>query len=409
MKRLFGAILLLVLAPAVAAQGFVVSPQAIVVNPAPGFGVQVWLDRDPSGDAIPTYQVGEDVKISVRVDDSSWVYIFDVRPSGEITQIFPNRYSSDNRLSAGETRTFPPSGARYVFSIEPPLGLSKVIAIASKSQLDTSTLARFQRESDIFAQSTIGEQGFIQSFAIVVRPIPQRDWVSDTALYSVGSQPATPQFGTVNFASTPSRASVYLDGQFIGYTPLSFGAAKGRHDVRIELDGYDPYTTTIDVRAGQTQSVTARLNQQVRAGMVEFTSSPSGADVYVDGRYVGTTPTGQIQFDAGSYTARFDLPGYDSMSVTFRARSGENRSVSVQLVAQSGTVVVQGNIGGALVFIDGRQVGTLPSGSGRLQINDVSPGTHELVVIAPGYATYVTSFNVGAGRTVTLNVRQSRF
>ncbi len=409
MKRLFGAILMLVLAPMVAAQSFVVSPQAIVVNPAPSFGVQVWLDRDTTGDATPSYQVGDDVKISVRVDDASWVYIFDVRPSGEITQIFPNGYSSDNRLGAGETRTFPPSGARYVFGIEPPLGLSKVIAIASKTQLDTSTIARFQREGDIFAQSTIGEQGFIQSFAIVVRPIQQSDWVSDTALYYVGNQPATPQFGTVNFQSTPSRASVYLDSAFIGYTPVSFGAATGRHDVSIELDGYDPYVTTIDVRGGQTQSVTARLNQQRRAGTIEFTSSPSGADVSVDGRYVGTTPTGQIQFEAGNYTARFDLPGYDSTTVTYSARSGENRSVNAQLRAQNGTLVVQGNVGGALVFIDGRQVGALPNGSGRLQVDGVATGSHELVVIAPGYATYVTSFTVSAGRTAQQNVRQSRF
>lgn len=409
MKRLFGAILLLALATMVFGQGFVVSPQAIVVNPAPSFGVQVWLDRDTTGQGTPTYQVGEEIKISVRPDASSWIYVFDVRPNGDITQIFPNSYDNSNYVNANETRTFPPSGARYVFNIAPPLGLSKVIAIASKSQLDTSTLARFQREGDLFAQSTIGEQGFIQSFAIVVRPVPQNDWVTDTVLYSVGTQPSQPQFGSIDFQSNPSRASVYLDGTFIGYTPLSFGAAIGRHNVSIERDGYDTFTTTVDVRAGQTQSVNARLSQQRRAGTVSFTSSPSGADVYVDGSYVGTTPTGQVRFEAGNYTARFDLAGYQSTTVSFDARSGENRSVNAQLRAQNASVTIQGNIGGAVVFIDGRQVGMLPNGSGRLQVNDVAPGRHELVVVAPGYATYVTTFNVNAGRDAELNVRQSRF
>mgnify|MGYP000986082125 CR=1 FL=1 len=393
MKRLFGAILLLGLASTVFAQGFVVSPQAIVVNPAPSFGVQVWLDRDTSGQGTPTYQVGEEINISVRPDASSWIYVFDVRPNGEITQIFPNSYDNSNYVNANETRTFPPAGARYVFNIAPPLGLSKVIAIASKSQLDTSTLARFQREGDLFAQSTIGEQGFIQSFAIVVRPVTQNDWVTDTVLYNVGTQPSQPQFGNIDFQSNPSRASVYLDGTFIGYTPLSFGAAISRHNVS----------------AGQTPSVSARLSQQRRAGTVSFTSSPSGADVYVNGNYVGTTPTGQVRFEAGSYTARFDLAGYQSTSVSFDARSGENRSVNAQLRAQNASVTIQGNIGGAVVFIDGRQVGMLPNGSGRLQVTDVAPGRHELVVVAPGYATYVTTFNVSAGRDAELNVRQSRF
>lgn len=73
------------------------------------------------------------------------------------------------------------------------------------------------------------------------------------------------------------------------------------------------------------------------------------------------------------------------------------------------TVVVQANVGGAMVFIDGSQVGTIPNGTGRLQVSNVQPGSHELVVIAPGFATYVTTFNAQGGGTVELNVRQSRF
>jgi len=408
-KRLLGTLALLLLLPLGFAQGIVVSPQAIVVNPAPSFGVEVWLDRDRSGDGSPVYQIGEEVRIGVRVDEASYVYLFDVRPNGEITQIFPNRYDSNNYLNAGESRTFPPSGARYVFNIAPPRGLSKVIAVASKTQLDTNQLARFQRENDIFAQSTIGEEGFIQNFAIIVRPIPQQSWVTDTALYYVGDRPQQAAFGTLRFSSNPSGASVYVDGAFVGYTPMSFGTRPGNHDVRIELEGYDPYTTRVNLRPGDTSNVTANLNPVRRAGTVSFTSSPSGADVYVDGRYVGTTPTGAIRFDQGRYDARFDLPGYDSATVRFDVRTGENRNVSAELRAARATVVVQGNIGGALVFLDGRQVGSLPSGSGRLTLNDVAPGSHELVVIAPGFSTYVTTFDASPGRTTELSVRQSRY
>ncbi len=408
-KRFIGTLALLLLLPLGFAQGFVVSPQAIVVNPAPSFGVEVWFDRDPSGDASPVYQVGEEIRINVRVDEASYVYLFDVRPNGEITQIFPNRYDSNNRLSAGETRSFPPSGARYVFNIAPPRGLSKVIAVASKDQLNTSQLASFQREGDIFAQSTIGESGFIESFAIIVRPVPQQNWVTDTALYYVGDRPQQAAFGTFRFSSTPSGASVFLDGQFVGYTPMSFGARPGNHDIRIELEGYEPFTSRVNLRPGDTSNVTATLNQVRRAGTVSFTSAPSGADVYVGGRYVGTTPTGAIRFDQGRYDARFDMPGYDSTTVSFEVRSGENRTVSAQMQAARATVVVQGNVGGAAVFLDGRQVGTLPNGTGRLTLEDITPGTHELVVMAPGFATYVTTFTANPGRSTELNVRQSRY
>lgn len=72
----------MLLSTVVLAQGFEVSPQAIVVNPAPSFGVDVWLDRDASGAGTPVYEVGDQVRIGVSVDEASYVYLFDIRPNG---------------------------------------------------------------------------------------------------------------------------------------------------------------------------------------------------------------------------------------------------------------------------------------------------------------------------------------
>ena len=217
------------------AQGFEVSPQAIVVNPAPGFGIEVWLDRDASGAGTPVYEVGDQVRIGVTVDEVSYVYLFDIRSNGEVTQIFPNRFDSDNLLWPNEVRTFPPAQARYVFDIAPPRGLSKVVAVASKDELDTSQLASFRREAD-FATSNIGEEGFIQSFAIIVTPVPQQSWVTDTALYHVGArpQPAAPQ---------PQPALAPLNN-YLGLMPYP-----GSTVTRQRSDGRDSESTfTTDAR-----------------------------------------------------------------------------------------------------------------------------------------------------------------
>jgi hypothetical protein len=138
----------------------------------------------------------------------------------------PNRYDQDgqnNYLQAGETKYFPPQGARYAFNVDGPNGLDKVIAVASRTQLDTSQLASFSTGN--FATSNIGQDGFAQTFSIVVTPIAQEDWVTDTALFYVGSQavavPApqpTPQAGTVLFNSPyllayPGSSVTYLDAQ----------------------------------------------------------------------------------------------------------------------------------------------------------------------------------------------------
>ena len=405
-KRLLGLALLFA---SVASAQIVVSPQAIVVNPRPSFGVDVWLDRDSSGDGAPSYAVGEEVRISVRPAETSYVYVFDVKPNGEITQIFPNRFDDNNRVSGGQTITIPPRNARYVFNIAPPRGLSKVIAIASKTRLNTSQLASFQNEDQLFASSSIGEEGFIQGFRIVVNPVPQTDWVTDTALYYVGDRPQEAAYGTISMQSSPSGAEAYVDGNFVGFTPVSYGTRPGRHDVRFVLSGYEEFNSQVNVRPGRTESVSATLNRRVTAGTASFTSSPSGADVYVDGRYVGTTPTGSIRFEPGTYQATFERSGYQSITRSFEVRPNRETVVDASLRGMGASVTVQANVGGATVFLNGSYAGNIPNGTGRLELRDLQPGRYELVVIAPGYSTYITTFNLESGRTVELNVRQSRF
>jgi len=401
-------ILLAFALPLAFAQKIVISPEAIVVNPnpAPNFNVDVSLDK---GGSRPVYQLGENVRISVRVSQSAYVYLFSVKPDGEITQILPNRYDREgqnNRLNAGESRTFPPSNARYTFSIAPPRGLSKVIAVASKQQLDTREIAQF-KSGDNFASGSGGQDGFVHGFAIVVKPVPQQDWVTSTALYYVGDAPQQPAFGNLRIDSSPQQAQAYVDGNYVGTTPTNFGTHPGRHDVKVTKDGYETFQTSVNVRPGETQTIRAQLQPIRRTGTVSFDSNPRGANVYLDGNHVGSTPTGRMNVDAGNHTVRFSLPGYQDANVSFSLARGEDRQVSTSLQRASGTLIIQANVGGAIAFVDGRQVGTIPSGSGRLSVPNLDPGQHELTLVAPGFRTYVSGFNIQSGQTARLSASQS--
>jgi hypothetical protein len=388
----------------------VVSPQTIVVNPRPSFSVEVFTDKDTSGNAAPSYQVGESISVGVRVSQAAYVYVFNVRSTGEVQQILPNRYDADgqnNYLQAGETKYFPPRGARYTFTIDGPNGLDKIIAVASSTQLDTSQLASFNADPN-FASSNIGEQGFAQTLSIIVTPIAQNNWVTDTALLYVGSRPSVPAFGSVSVSSSPSGAEAYVDGQFVGYTPVSYGTRSGSHTVEVRLSGYDTYSTSVNVPGGQTASVNAGLVQTVRNGTANFTSNPSGAEVYVNGQYVGVTPTGSFSYPQGNYTVQFRLGGYNDTSLSFSVSANSNQTVRADLAPVAGSLRVRANIGGAIVFLNGQQAGTIPNGSGELTLSNLPTGTHELVVIAPGFRTYVGDFTVRGGQTTELSVVQAR-
>lgn len=391
--------------------GAVLSPQAIIVNPVPAYEVEVFLDRDPSGEATPSYAVGETVRIGVRVSETAYVYLFNVRSDNTVDQILPNNYDAsgqDNFVQAGETKYFPPDGAGYAFNIAAPEGLEKVIAVASRTQLDTSTLATFESDPN-FASSTLGEEGFASALSIIVEPLPQGDWVSDTALFYVGSAvPAVPQYGMMSVTSEPAGARVTVDNTFVGYTPLRYGTTSGNHIVLIESEGYDLYEATVNVTGGQTRDVQATLTPLQRLGAVGFESNPSGAEVYVDGQAIGTTPTGTVELAEGEHSARFVLPGYTDTYLEFTVSGSGFQVVSGELLAQAGGLELTTNIAGATVFIDGQSVGSVPSGSGQLTFSDLTSGTHEITVTAPGYRTYVGEFNIAPGQTTPLSISLSR-
>lgn len=246
---------------ALAQPNIVLSPQSIVVNPLPSFNVEVSVNKDASGESSPSYAIGESISLSVRVTEASYIYLFDVRSNGVVDQILPNRLDAageNNYLQAGETKTFPPQNASYSFTVDGPQGLDKVIAVASKTPLDTRQLADFRSNPD-FASSSLSEASFADTLSIVVTPINQSDWVTDTALFYVGAKPAVPAYGTLSITSSPSGAAAYVDNQYVGQTPVRFGTRSGSHTVEVRLNAYDTFRTSVELAGGETRALDARL------------------------------------------------------------------------------------------------------------------------------------------------------
>lgn len=62
--------------------------------------------------------------------------------------------------------------------------------------------------------------------------------------------------------SRPAGADVVLDGRVIGRTPLVVSDVRsGSHEVRIQLGGFRPWATTVNVTAGNRTRVAASLEE----------------------------------------------------------------------------------------------------------------------------------------------------
>jgi hypothetical protein len=74
---------------------------------------------------------------------------------------------------------------------------------------------------------------------------------------------ASSSVGGLRFVSTPGGATVVLDGEPIGQTPMvKEDVAVGEHSVSIQQDGFYPYENNVVVVAGQTKLISATLQEQ---------------------------------------------------------------------------------------------------------------------------------------------------
>jgi len=146
--------------------------------------------------------------------------------------------------------------------------------------------------------------------------------------------------GAIDVVSYPAGANVYLDGVLKGQTPSAgvytiSNVAVGSHTIRVATNGYQDYTTSVDVSGATTSHVTAALQpgQGSTTGFIAVTSSPAGADVYIDNAYKGITPLNVDGVAAGTHAVRVALAGYSDWSTSVQVASGSTASASAVLAA----------------------------------------------------------------------------
>ncbi len=268
-----------------------------------------------------------------------------------------------------------------------PNGLEKILAIASLQPLDFNTLTRFS-EGSLFGLIYQSESSFSQRIFNILSRLPQESWVSDTALFYIGDPPKVPNYGILEIDSFPSQALVYVDGQYIGQTPVNFGTFSGLHRILVGKTGFNSVETTVNLNGGQRFSYSPILEPTIvnNIGTADFISSKEGANVYVAGNYLGKTPLYGMTFFPGSYTARFVRPGYDEQTKKFDVVAQQKTSVNVELIEN--VQIISGRLGlknypeatVEKLFEDGSSVeATIVSGA---SLNDVYNNFHSQILAA---------------------------
>ncbi|HJJ48405.1 MAG TPA: PEGA domain-containing protein [Methanocorpusculum sp.] len=235
-------------------------------------------------------------------------------------------------------------------------------------------------------------------------PTPTPYYVYETVYEPVYVSSYSPSYGYLYVNSSPDGCSLYVDGRYQGKTPISVTLETGRHSVSLAKSGYDEYNTTVGINTGSETTLYPTLYKKVSEGYLSVNSNPSGADVYIDNCYRGTTPL-TLYLSSGTYDVLIKKPDYKPYSSTVSVKDGKTSTLSANLQSDNsyGYVTVITVPGGAAVYVDGAYFGTTPINGGGVTLGPyTSATTHTVMVSADGYASQSQTFSVSSGQTKTM-------
>jgi hypothetical protein len=227
------------------------------------------------------------------------------------------------------------------------------------------------------------------------------------------------QAGKISIRPVPMDASITIDGNIISTSPVdNYPVPYGTHNVTVSYPGYNDYTVEITVTADSSIFILTPVLTTSEKSYLVIATFPSGASIYLDGSYMGTTPDIGFQFMTygnnfllindvpyGNYTVRASLPNYPDLTANISLVPPEGGMVYLNfgeatLSDTYGSVGLASDPEGARVSIDGVYKGETP----LYLVNNVTAGKHQIRMIHDGYQEFATNLTVQGGKISSITV-----
>ena len=199
-----------------------------------------------------------------------------------------------------------------------------------------------------------------------------------------------PAWADVTVSSTPANAEIFVDDQSAGRTPSTVQILEGKRAIRVQLSGYKPFFSELQVVAEQLQKL-PEIELQPADAVLELRSRPAGASVTLDGKFQGRTPIELALAPGQSSTVRLFRDGFAGAERNVQLASGERRALDVDLTPDIASVDIRATPADAELTIDGEGRGL------AAQTVTLNTSAHTIRIHKPGYVAYETTVTPRAG------------
>lgn len=190
---------------------------------------------------------------------------------------------------------------------------------------------------------------------------------------------------------TDSLSTIYIDNDKKGVGNWKGKLSSGKHLFESRKLNHASAYVDADVKLGDTDTIIIPAPEPIY-GHLDVSSSPQGADIYVDDVYCGTTPRIIEDLFIGEHKIDFEKDGYALSSRKIVVM--ENETVSLNEVLRQGKVIkIETDNVGDKIFVDRQYVGKSP-----VSIS-LTYGSHNIMVERDGYTTEESFYVQQSGKS----------
>ena len=169
---------------------------------------------------------------------------------------------------------------------------------------------------------------------------------------------------------TDIDSDIYIDEQYKGKGKWSGRIFDGAHFVEVKKDKHRTISKNLNLVLGKDVNIEIEAPEPI-TGMLDISSVPVKADIYINGKHYGTTPRIISDLLIGDYTMKLEKQGCASITKIITIEENTTLAIKEEL-ANGKEVVIKTDTSGDKVYIDENYVGTTPL------TTNLSYGKHEI-------------------------------
>lgn len=209
-----------------------------------------------------------------------------------------------------------------------------------------------------------------------------------------------PNYGTVKVDSDPAGATAVVRNPYeekTCTTPCELSKLFAMSsEVELRLAGYESFVTKLDVPAAKTHD----LGTVTFKGDLKVASTPSEAEVFVNGKSQGKTPLSLKGLPAQKTALEIRKKGEGLYVASVPIAPGKENDLGVVTLSTLGAIRVDSAPSGASIQLDGKwQEGKTP-----LIVNSLEVGRHSVRLEYPGVQAFEKEVALAAGEVLDMGV-----